>query len=287
MSIQSESSSLTLTEKFRKHMHESGMSEEKQTEVLTQSVMINILDSGILSSSSLERGGKRPRRGYDFDSSENVFLNLITKEDGIAHSIFNPADGIFGVGVEKANDYEWIQQIRDLGDIERIVEEEIVELKDKIKLEEPAIVQFKPRIEEKALGTHLAKNDIFLQELCNRVNKIVVFVLDVEIQKSDKLDDPKGCHDAVRPMIPAKNIIFVVASSELKDAVEVQFIQTINNVVFVASKKQEISYTYAFEEAKKTFKITIDAPDFETGLKQIWQQHFSSERPMFLHAARC
>lgn len=263
------------------------LNEISPPQLSTSGRLTNILDTGILSRAAMDQQSQSYQGGYDLGSNDVVFLNVITKEAGIARAVLNPADGVFGVGIERAQDHEWIQSICDQEEIEKIFQEKVA------SGPQPIPDYFHPLIKEKALEEHLSQNPKFLDELETRVNNLVVFVLDIPTSGSDKLDDPLGCHDATRSMVSSENITTIIASRDLKDTSEMANIisKKIKPVIFVQQKEQEITYTYektsALGTEKKSFKVMIKAPDFQEAMKNIYRtSSFSQERPMFIHVTR-
>jgi hypothetical protein len=85
----------------------------------------------------------------------------------------------------------------------------------------------------------------------------------------------------------------IIASRDLKDTSEMANIisKKIKPVIFVQQKEQEITYTYEktsdLGTEKKSFKVTIKAPDFQEAMKNIYRtSSFSEQKPMFIHVTR-
>ena len=251
----------------------------------TSGRLTSILDHGILSRAAMEEKGLTYEGGYDLGSNDVVFINSVTTEDGVIHAVFSAADGVFGVGVEREGDNEWIHSICENEAVDKIFHE-------KISGSVPEI--FYPIVKEKALQEHLQENEEFLGTIETRAYNLAVLVLDLPPKESDSLDNPQGCHDAVRPSISAENIVAIIVSKDLKDASEIinVIVNRIKPVIFVESKQEKITYTYEKSSPsgavqKEHFKLSIVAPSFEDGILQIYQSSFlPQQKPMYLHAAR-
>ena len=251
----------------------------------TSGRLTSILDHGILSRAAMEEKGLTYEGGYDLGSNDVVFINSVTTEDGVIHAVFSAADGAFGVGVERKGDNEWIHSICEQEAVDKIFHEKI---SDSI----PEI--FYPMVKEKALQEHLQENEKFLGTIKTRVYNLAVLVLDIPPKESDSLDDPQGCHDAVRTSIPSESIFAIIVSKDLKDAAEIinVVINRIKPVIFVRSIDKEITYTYERTSTsgsiqKEHFEISLSIPDFYDSLLKIYRASFlAQQKPMYLHVAR-
>ena len=113
--------------------------------------------------------------------------------------------------------------------------------------------------------------------------------MDIDPNEGDKLDDPSGCHDAVRASIPPEKIKALIVSKELKDSAEIGNIVShqIKPVIFVQDTSQDVFYTYRTATDLKTIKLRLSVPDYERALTEVFLQQFApTDKPMFIHTAR-
>lgn len=260
------------------------LNEAVPPELLTSGQLVRILDKGILSTAAMTEQSSSYQGGYDVGTSRVVFLNVITKEAGVVRAIYSPADGAFSVGMERANDYTWIQSILDQDDIDKIFQERFSDVQSSDFLY--------PLVKDQAVDEHLKRNPKFLGELTKRVNRLVILVLDLPTSGSDSLTDPSGCHDATRKEVPPEAIKMIVAGQDLEDASEVGFVASkkIRPVVFAPTKEQKVTYVYEKPSSlgieKREVTVVIKAPDFGAVLQKVFQTSFSAGKPMFLHVTR-
>lgn len=254
-------------------------------QIATSRKITNILDTGILSSAELIRRGLAFAAGYDVVPSEMVYLNLITKVEGIALAALSPADGIFAIGMERNNDEAFINGLIKTEQLDQKFQEKLLDLSCKSI---PIPPYMHSMIKETVKHTLLAQNSVLLETLYTRIQNTAVFVLDVEPNNGDKLDDNRGCHDAVRTSIPANKIRTILISQEWRDSAEIASIisNRIKPVIFVPNIAQEVTYTYK-SDGVKTIKVQLSIPDYQTALTRIFREQFEAlGKPMFIHAAR-
>ncbi len=256
-------------------------------ELTTSRALTNILDLGILSRKALIERNLALTGGYDVDPSSVVFLNVITHEQGVSRAALSSADGIFAVGMEREGDETIINNYIHIEQLEHKFQEILSNITQGVgSTVDPTMY---PLFREKAKFELLGQNRDFLDVLENRIQNTAVFILDIEPTGGDKLDDPSGSHDAVRPSISPKNIQTILISKEFSDSAEIVNIHEnrIKAIVPVEEKTQIVPYTFRTGTGVKVIRVTLNAPDYQTALNRIFKEQFEpSGKPMFIHAAR-
>jgi hypothetical protein len=256
-------------------------------QLTTRRVITNILDMGILNSNELIQRELSSTRGYDETLNTVVFTNVITKVQGIARAVLSAADGIFTIGMERSDDETLINNFNSLISPEQLEQK----FQEKLLSSAGGAIEewMRDLLKNIVKDELLAKNEEFLDILHKRIQDTAVFILDMEPEEKDKLDDPSGCHDAVRNFIPPERIKEIVVSKELQDSAEIGNIKVnqLKYITFAQEIKQEVTYSYKINNSVKSFKVQLSVPDYQTALVKIFNEKFAiNSKPMFIHAAR-
>lgn len=243
----------------------------------------SILEQGILSRAEMEKINVSYGGGYDSGSDKGVFLNFMQTLEGVDRAVSHSADGIFAVGIERANDYNWILSIQDLDDIEKIFKEKFFSVEESDDMY--------PLLERVARNEHLKKNQKFLEEIGKRVNNLAVLVLNLSPTPTESGPKRAGYHDTVREKVKPTEISHIILSKNQKETLDISKIS--QPVIFADSKTREITYVYKEPSSnvsgseKVSLKLNIEVPDFAKELAEIFKNTSCSQmQPMFIHTTR-
>lgn len=253
--------------------------------VSTSGRLTSILDHGLLNRAQMREKGIPYEGGYDEGENNGVYLNVVTKVEGIEKAVFSPADGVFSVGIERALDHAMLSQVIKAGEVEAIIQK---------NLEQYGAFFSTAQLRKGAIRQHLPKNPDLLNILSKRAHQLAVFILDIPPKGTDALDDPSGAHDAVRESVSKEHIQAIILSRNLADTAEIGYIKAhdIKPIIFVESKPQKMSYSYAVDGtggfgSREKIQVELLAPAFVEAIKSAYESTFQADgKPMYLHVAR-
>jgi hypothetical protein len=267
----------TNEENLRRFLQERGL---RRDQLSSSGRLTSILDRGILSAQTLDSQGSSFSASYDSELNVAVYATCITRVQGIQRAVFNPADGIITIALEKEGDRAFMEVQAQPAEVERTYQEKLQQFRDSPLLSNPA---FQSKVRERSLQECVSKNPDFLSELSTRAHQAAVFVLGLERRDSDR-DDPSGCFDVVRQQILPTQIRAVVLSRQWRDANEVASLIASGavRILFADAVEKDVIFCYKKGASPEQMKVRLEVPDFEPILAQL----FGERRPLYIHTAR-
>jgi hypothetical protein len=254
--------------------------------------LVSIFERGICSSSALRNYSQDHQSGYDDVNQVIVYFNAVSKADKLSKAIFDPADGIYHISIEYANDEELLKSLSNQAKVDELFSK----LMDKIPSGYKEL--YVKKIKDISFNEAIKENLDFLKILSERSHKVAVLIFEnVELSANETaaLHIADGFFFFERKIIEPQKIKFVLMSEKLESAQEIEKIKQNYPDVrfeFVPSRTQSavpFSYKAMQENCREIQKIevNINAPDFLLKLTEIFNTHFSKgEKPMFIHATR-
>lgn len=255
----------------------------------------SILNQGICNALALKNSSQDHQVGYDDNVNTIVYFNCLNNANKLKNLVFDPADGVYHISLEYADDASLIEQISDKEKVQEIFNQKMQALPP---LPEAMKQMYENGIQQSAIVEALKQNDSLLTTLCQRSHKVAVLILDgIEMTTNENtaLRISDGFFFFERKKIEPKNIKYVLISEQWQNAPEIEAIKAQNLAIgfeFVSSNVQnDIPYSYKSKQGNFSqivqLSLSFGAPDFLSKINEIYHSHFNAfNKPMFTHAIR-
>ncbi len=222
-------------------------------------------------------------KSYDTQSTQALALNCIYQVHGIKNSLFDKAanSGLSIVSEETVGSGGIIDEVLKRREQDIQIFEKTIGLINRVS------------IESATLRNIISIDEIFRQNLQEKVHKSALFVFDLTADISDIGALNIGCKETRRAGVSSDRIICVIIPEQYRDMVKENyefFKIPIDKVIFVGDKEESISISYMDSEGGvPSCKLAkpINVPDYESVLNELVLERGNLQKnPLFTHMTR-
>ncbi len=234
----------------------------------------DILEHGILSTKELKGKKIKVITSYDQKDNDKVSYNLIRTLEGIGHSLYHKARGVFTVVMERKDDLFWSNFVKSN-------EQQINELFNEISHKFSDLGQ--EMCQKVANQKVLNQNESSLAILKERVTRCALIVFSTNDPQIGK--NLVSSREYRAKSIPVEKITHVILDKETFEGMKDRIKLGQCELIFVDKIKKQNALNYVPFSPHDIKLDNMIVPDFESALKKIFSQR-SFQGPIGVHGVR-